>query len=207
VLLIKIIVFYLSSLYRGSWAYSSVEDALTILKATIFSSVSVVIVFSLFFDLKSFGGFIFFVLDFYITLSLVAGFRVSYRIFNSFYKQGSTNNGRKVLIYGAGYRGSTVLKEIRNNEAYSLTPAGFIDDAEEKIGKNMHGIPILGTIEDLDRILENNEISEIIVSSAKIGKDKIRRLTEFCKEKSIAIRQFEFRFYEFPDFEKKLQVK
>jgi UDP-GlcNAc:undecaprenyl-phosphate/decaprenyl-phosphate GlcNAc-1-phosphate transferase len=198
VLLIKVVVFYLSSLYRGSWVYSSIEDALTILKATILSSLSVVIILSLFFSLKSFGGAVFFILDFYLLLSLVAGFRVSYKIFNSFYKQGSTSKGKKILIYGAGYRGSTVLKEIRNNDTYSLSPAGFIDDAPEKLGKNMHGIPILGTIEDLDSIFEDNEISEIIISTAKIGKEKIRRLTEFCKAKNIIIRQFEFRFYEFP---------
>jgi hypothetical protein len=198
VLLIKIATFYFSSLYRRTWAYSSLEDALTILKATAFSSLGSVIVFSLIFKLSSFGGAVFFILDFYLLLTFVAGFRISYRIFNSLYKRGATNRGKRVLIYGAGYRGSTVLKEIRHNDIYSFSPAGFIDDAPDKIGKSMHGVPILGTIEDLDEIFKDNMISEVIISTAKIGKDKIKKLTEFCQQKGIVVRQFEYRFYEFP---------
>ena len=198
VLLLKIVVFYLSSLYRRTWAYSSLEDTLTILKATVFSSLSSVIVFSLIFKLSSFGGVVFFILDFYLLSTFVTGFRISYRVFNSFYKRGAANRGKRVLIYGAGYRGSTVLREIRNNEGYSFSPAGFIDDAPEKIGKNMNGLPILGSVEDLDEILKDNKISEVIISTAKIGKDKIKKLTEFCQQKGISLRQFEYRFYEFP---------
>jgi UDP-GlcNAc:undecaprenyl-phosphate GlcNAc-1-phosphate transferase len=198
VLLLKIVVFYLSSLYRRTWVYSSLEDVLTVLKATVFSSLSSVIVFSLIFKLSSFRGVVFFILDFYLLLTFVTGFRISHRVFNSFYKRGAANRGKKVLIYGAGYRGSTVLREIRQNEAYSFSPAGFIDDAPEKIGKNMNGLPILGSVEDLDEMLKDNKISEIIISTAKIGKDKIKKLTEFCGKKGISLRQFEYRFYEFP---------
>jgi FlaA1/EpsC-like NDP-sugar epimerase len=131
-------------------------------------------------------------------LTFVAGFRISFRIFNSYYKRSFGNRGKKILIYGAGYRGSTVLKEIRNNEAYSYSPAGFIDDAPEKIGKKMSGVPVLGSIDDLDNILKENQIAEIIVSTAKIGRDKIKKLIELCEQKGIIARLFEFRFYEFP---------
>jgi FlaA1/EpsC-like NDP-sugar epimerase len=58
-------------------------------------------------------------------------------------------------------------------------------------------VPVLGSIEDLDEIFRENNISEIIVSTTKIGRDKIKRLTEFGKQKGIVIRQYEYRFYEF----------
>lgn len=197
-LLSKIIILYLSGLYKGSWTYSSLEEILNIFGAILLSSLGALFVFSFVFGIDAFGGLIFFVLDFYLMLTLVGGFRFSYRIVSSYYERGFANKGKKVLIYGAGRGGSTVLKEIRHNGNYLFTPIGFIDDDPSKRGRVMHGCPIFGPLEQLENILGKNEISEIIISTGKIGRDKIRKLTEFCKQKGIIVRQFEFRFYEFP---------
>ncbi len=197
ILLIKIIVFYVSGLYKGFWEFSSLEEFFKILGAIFLSSLVLVLVFSQIYGLGTFGGLSYFVLDLYLLLTLVGGFRGSYRVLNNYYHKRIAQKSIKVLIYGAGYRGSTVIKEIRHNGSYMFFPVGFIDDDPNKKGRMIHGCPILGSIEDLDKITIKNEISEIIISTAKIGKDRIRRLTEFCKDKGIIIRQFEYRFYEF----------
>src|SRR4030042_2394343 len=197
-LLFKMIIFYLFGLYRETWAHFSLEEILSLIGGMVCSSLSLIIIAALIFGLDAFGGIIFFVVDFYLLLTLVGGFRVSYRIINSYYKKGFADKGKKVVIYGAGYRGSTVLKEIRNNTSYIFLPLGFIDDDPGKKGKILHGCPILGSFNDLDEISSGNEISEIIISTAKIGKEKINKLTEFCRKRQINVRQFEFRFYEFP---------
>jgi len=197
-LLSKMIIFYLFGLYRETWAHFSLEEILSLIGGMVCSSLSLVIIAALIFGLDAFGGIIFFVLDFYLLLTLVGGFRVSYRILNTYYKKSFAQKGKKVVIYGAGYRGSTVLKEIRNNTSYRFLPLGFIDDDPGKKGKILHGCPILGSFDDLEEISSGDDVSEIIISTAKIGKEKINKLTEFCRKKQINVRQFEFRFYEFP---------
>jgi UDP-GlcNAc:undecaprenyl-phosphate GlcNAc-1-phosphate transferase len=197
VLLVKIVVFHFSGLYKRSWVYSRLEDALAVLKATFLSSLISVVVLAFIFKLESFGGIVLFVLDFYLLLTGVAGLRISHHVFISYYRRSAAQRGKKVLIYGAGGRGSTVLREIRKNGNYTFSPAGFMDDSPEKKGIQMQGVPVLGSIEDLDEIFRENNISEIIVSTTKIGRDKIKRLTEFGKQKGIVIRQYEYRFYEF----------
>jgi UDP-GlcNAc:undecaprenyl-phosphate GlcNAc-1-phosphate transferase len=197
-LLVKIVVFYLSGFYRKSWAYSSLEEVLSILGTIFLSSLVCVLAGELFFGIAAFGGPVFFVLDFYILLTLAGGFRLSYRVLTSYYKKGIVPRGKNVLIYGAGNRGSTILKEIRHNGNYSAVPVGFIDDHPGKKGRVLHGCQILGSINDLEEIMDNHEVSEIIVSTTKIAKDKILRLSDFCRQKRIPLRQFEFRFYEFP---------
>ena len=196
VLAMKIVIFYLLGLYKGSWKYSSVEDIIKIVKALIFSSISTIFLLTLIFGIKSFGGFIFFLIDFYLSLSFVAGSRISYRIIYSFYNRNSSNKGKKVLIYGAGYKGSMLLKEIKHNGYLSYLPVGFVDDDRDKKGRIQHGYPILGSSGDLERILSKNEISEIIISTQKIRKDRLKKLTEFCKLKGIAIKQFGLKFDE-----------
>ncbi len=197
ILLVKILVFYFSDVYKGSWDSFSFEDILPIFKATFLSSLISIIVLALIFNLASFGGLVLFVLDFYLLLTFVAGLRLARPVFMSFYKRSGEDKGKKIIIYGAGYRGSTVLREIRNNGTYACCPAGFIDDSPDKKGKMMQGVPVLGTLEDLDDIFRKNDIAEIIVSTAKIGKDRISRLTDFARQKGVIIRQFEYRFYEF----------
>ena len=196
-LLTKIIVFYLLGIYKISWFYSSLEEVMKIIGAVFLSSLTAFSISMLVVGIQSFGGLAFFIIDFYLVLTFAGGLRVSYRILNVYYKKGLVNKGKKLLIYGAGYRGSSALKEIRDNGSYMFLPVGFIDDDPGKKGKTIHGCPILGSIEDIGRISTENEISEIVVSSPKIGKDKIKRMIEFCKSRGIVLRQFEFRFYEF----------
>jgi len=197
-LALKIIVFYLSGLYKGTWQYSGIEDIVKILKALVLSSIGVLFVAVIFFGIRPFGGIIFFVMDFYLLLTFVIGVRTSHIAVNFFYRRSSASEKKKIIIYGAGARGSILFKEIRRNGSYFSAPVGFIDDDVKKKGKFLHDCPILGTIKNLSNIVRKHEVSEIIVSTDKIGREKIEKLTEFCKKRDIILRQFEFRFYEFP---------
>jgi len=93
VFVIKIIIFYLSGLYKGTWKFSSIEDLIKIGKSLIFSSICSSLLLTLIFGFKSFGGLIFFILDFYLLLSLIGGSRISYRLIDYHYHKKDTNEG------------------------------------------------------------------------------------------------------------------
>ncbi len=199
VLFTKITIFYLMGLYKGEWLYSSIEDLLLAGKTLVLATLASDILLGFIFGLNPFGGFVFFLLDFYLLSTFVIGFRASFRIVNNLYSKDAESRGKKVLIYGAGHRGSIALKEIKYNGSYFASPIGFIDDDFQKKGKMIHNCPILGSIEEIEEIALNKEIEEIVISTDKIGKDKIGKLLDFCKRKGIIMRQFEFRFYDFPE--------
>jgi FlaA1/EpsC-like NDP-sugar epimerase len=197
VLLFKLGAFYFSRLYLGSWIQAKLDDLLGVLKVIVLSSLGVTIGLSLVFGMRAFGS-IFFILDFYFTLTILIGFRISYRVVYGVYNRAASTKEKRVLIYGAGQRASTVIQEIRRNHSYAFAPIGFIDDDPDKIGRLAYGCPVLGSAGDLDEILTKHQILEIIISTEKIGRDKIGKLVEFCKQRGIALRQFEYRFYDFP---------
>lgn len=197
-LLLKVVIFILTGVYKKSWNYPSLEEMVGLLGAVFLSSLVSVLGMELVFGIDRFGGLAFFVLDFYILLTLAAGFRFSYRILTNYYRKGLSERGKKVLIYGAGYKGSSVLKEIRHNGDYPVNPVGYLDDDPAKKGKSIHGCPVLGSVEELEEILTRNEISEVIVSTGKIARNRIKKLVDLCKQRGIIVRQFEYRFYEFP---------
>ena len=129
------------------------------------------------------------------------GYRLSFKLVRRLYNGNFGSKGKKVLIYGAGYKGSVALEEMKKNGASFLSPVGFIDDDTDKIGTIFHSFPVLGPFEDIERLVAQNNIAEILVSTDKIEKEKIGKLLEFCKQKGIMMRQFEFRFYEFPQLD------
>ena len=117
ILILKIVIFYFSELYKRTWGHSSFEDIVRVIKAVFISSLAEVFILAIIFRLGLFGGIVFFMLDFYLLLTFVAGFRMSYRVLFSFYNPESTKRGKKVLIYGAGHKGSVLLEEIKHNKA------------------------------------------------------------------------------------------
>lgn len=201
VLILKVAVFFLCGLYKRSWFHFSVEDLLTLGKSLVLSSFGSLLLLSLVFGLGSFNGILFFLVDFYITATFVMGYRISFKMVLSLYNRNGGSKGKKVLIYGAGHKGGVALEELKKNDHTSLSPIGFIDDDTEKIGKIVHNFPILGSIEDIEMLVSQNDIAEILVSTDKIAKEKIGKLLDFCRKKSIVMRQFEFRFYEFPQLD------
>ena len=197
VLLFKICVFYFGHLYRRAWFSARLGDFLATLKVVLISSLLSAFGLAMIFGARTFGS-IFFVLDFYFLMTFMFGSRISYRVISLAYRRPESQKEKKVLIYGAGENGLAVLQEIRQNDAYIFSPIGFIDDDYHKIGRLIHGCPVLGSIDDLGRILKNHSALEIIISTNKINREKIAGLIDLCKEQRITLRRFEFRFYEFP---------
>ena len=77
---LKLAAFYIFNLYRGMWRYTSIGDLLNIIKAASLSSL-VLIAFILFqYRFLGFSRSVF-VIDWFLTILLVAGFRISVRLF------------------------------------------------------------------------------------------------------------------------------
>ena len=71
---------------------------------------------------------------------------------------------RRVLVIGAGRSGCTMAKIIKNIYPAPYILIGFIDDDEQKIGKNFEGLPVLGNSESLLKVIEKEHITDLIFS-------------------------------------------
>ena len=56
---------------------------------------------------------------------------------------------KRFLIVGAGNTGESLLREIHRMSVAEYEVVGFIDDDPVKQGISIHGIPVLGTVEQL----------------------------------------------------------
>ncbi len=68
----------------------------------------------------------------------------------------------KVAIVGAGRVGVTLAEDLMNNPASSYVPRCFVDTNQEKIGRQIHGIPVLQEDEHIAERLQEHEVQEVV---------------------------------------------
>jgi FlaA1/EpsC-like NDP-sugar epimerase len=189
---LKLAVFFAFGLYRGMWRYTSVRDFWLIMQATVVSSLLATFIMIY---LNRFEGYsrAVFIIDGILTFLLVGGLRMVIRSYFAIYS-GSRNDPdslikthfKNVLIIGAGDAGEKILREIKENYQLHYKVIGFIDDDPVKKGKSIHGIPVLGNVDNLADILDDEEVQEILVAVPSASGDQIRRIVEACQRCAVS---------------------
>lgn len=187
-LFVKMAVFLAMGVYRGLWRYTSVGDLIVFLKAVALSSVASLIVVLFAFRFAGFSRIVF-VVDGVLMFMFLAGSRLAFRLFRQMLPANSWQNGRRVLIYGAGDGGELLLRELRNNSELQLSPVGFLDDDPAKGGKVIHGLRVFGGNGDVARVCEQQSVQEIVISSLKMSDDRIEELVRHCAERQISVKR------------------
>jgi exopolysaccharide biosynthesis polyprenyl glycosylphosphotransferase len=96
--------------------------------------------------------------------------------------------GKPVLIMGAGLIGSQVARRLDNHPEYGLAPVGFLDDDPRSIAEvGGRDVPVLGTAEDLDKIVERTGVRDLIVAFSSVADARISRLIQRCQELGIEV--------------------
>ncbi len=190
ILLIKIPVFYFFGLYRGMWRYMSTTDVINLIKASLFS---LMLTISLVLTVNRFEGMsrsIFF-LDAIFTFLLISGHRFAIRFF---YKNVSgsrklipdlplsAGSRKRLLLIGAGDAAEMIVREVDNNSSLPYEIVGLVDDNPNKIGLKIHGVPILGLVEDLQDHIERAAAKEVLIAISSGTGSQLKRLVEICQK-------------------------
>lgn len=88
---------------------------------------------------------------------------------------------KRTVIIGAGAAGRIVLQEINANVNLSNRVVCFVDDNPEKQNKYILGIPIVGSLDDLEKVIIEYHVQEAIFAIRELDeyrqKEIIERLT------------------------------
>src|SRR5206468_12604625 len=115
-----------------------------------------------------------FITDAIVLIFFMGGIRLIRRIYQEL---GKPEQGKRVMIYGAGDAGEMIVRDMKNNAAfYHYNPIGFGDDDPEEIGRRIHGIRILGTGADLPQIMAKEKPDEILVVTPQPEPAAVREL-------------------------------
>lgn len=173
---------YAFNLYNSLWKYASIDEMISILLASFTGSIALYII-SIFADSVQFPR-SFYPMFALLNVTFIGGSRYTYRtlrrIKNIHIKDYAARS--KVLIIGAGKAGSMVIKELYNNPQIKKKPVAFIDDDIKKAWGKIHGVPVVGTREDIGRIVKEKKIDEIIIAMPSSEKRNLKEIIDICKE-------------------------
>ncbi len=187
-MMIKLTTFYYMGLYQSVWRYVSVRDMLDIVKGVLLSSF---VILSFIVLLSRFEGFSrsVFLIDTVFTLILIGGSRGLLRVLRE-YLENYRKEGRRVFIIGAGDAGELVLREIRSNKEMDYQVVGFIDDDPKKLSVRIHGVPVLGSSEELKSLASENGVEEALVAIPSAKEDQLLRIGSRCREAGLSFSVF-----------------
>jgi len=99
-------------------------------------------------------------------------------------------NLRRVLIIGANDRAAHLSEVLRSGQYYEYTIEGFLEDDPERVPVlEKTGVPFLGKIDELDRVLECRTIHEIYVClPVRSHSQTIQHIAHRCEDADVSVR-------------------
>jgi FlaA1/EpsC-like NDP-sugar epimerase len=171
--------FWYFGLYRGVWRFASIPDLLRILKAVAAGVLVTAAVVFLFNRLEGVPRSVF-LLDGILLLLLLGGPRLAYRWLKD--RHLYSGDGKRALIVGAGRAGEMLVRDMLRDASSPYRPAALVDDNRRKVGKDIHGLPVVGTCDDITQVVSDFEIDLIVIALPSATTAQIRRVVEICEK-------------------------
>lgn len=181
---IQVVSFYVFGLYRGVWRFASLPDLSRIIKAILVGGFFLISVLFLSTRLENIPRSVFPIYSMGL-LILLGGARFGFRWLKD-NKGMFQETEQKVLIVGAGTAGEAIARDLLRSFSV-LRPVVFIDDDPKKIGRDIHGIPVLGKIDQVEKIVKKFKIDRILVAIPSANAAKMRRIISFCEKTKMPI--------------------
>lgn len=184
----QIAALYASGLYRRSWETFGLRDLTPVLRGVVMGSVLSVLAVTYLYRLEGFSRGVF-VLDALLLGIAISATRASFQAMSLVVSTRSKRSSR-VLVYGAGAFGQTLVREIRANAHWGLNPVAFLDDDPLKAHRWIMGVPVRGALSDLEGTMQRYAIDEVLLSSPSINGSVEHRIREVCSHLQRPVRRF-----------------
>ncbi len=181
---IRLIALRMFNLNRGWWHFSGVSEAIDILKAVTLGSLAFW-VFMRTLGILSFPRSIY-LLEWVLTAGFLAGARLLSRVLaNSTLENAQAS--KKVILIGAGFAAQMVIREVEQPGS-EFEVIGCVDDDPTKLGIRIHGVPVLGRVDQLPELLPRYSANEVLIAVPSATGEQMQRFVECCHRARIPSR-------------------
>ncbi len=118
-----------------------------------------------------------------IQLLLMLGLRLVYRVVRR--DSAQRHRSHRAVILGAGSAGVTAMREITYSDLYDTRIIGFIDKNKQKVKKRLSGVVVLGTDDDMPRIVKQYNIDTAYIAIKNITKQDLKEMIERCRQMNL----------------------
>ncbi len=172
--------------HRGEWRFVSLPDLSLIVRSVLVGTTAIAFTLFLVAERLMFVPRSTPVLYALILGLLMCSSRLIYRLFKD--RHFSTRSGRKVVILGAGAAGEQLLRDLRRNHPNRYNIVAFLDDDDEKIGRQIHRVPIVASPDVLQDLIYRWDIDLVLIAVPSANEEQMQRLVNICESTGVEFR-------------------
>ncbi len=181
---VNVSIYYLLGMYRQVWRYANVNSALLIGKCTFVASSVLAACVYLFYqriDVPLSIPALFFLLS----TCLIILTKFSWRFWVTLKSPVIPASKESCLIYGAGLAGEILARHLKNSPDFPYAARGFIDDDRNLRRRQMHGLKVLGSGDDLGRLAALYNIKTVLIAIHAAPGKVIKEVVSRCQQEGI----------------------
>ena len=185
-ILISLLCLLFFGAYSGVWWYASLNDLFSVLKGnTIGVLINALFLFIV--NIRIHPRSIY-VIHWFVSIAGICAVRLGLRYLRDYGVPRPVDRvapARNVLLVGADDAGEALLRGLQSNYREELLPIGFLDIDKDKKGLKIHGVPVLGTVDEFESILDGMQVEEVIFASPALDDQTILGIASRCYQRGI----------------------
>lgn len=199
-IVLRCLLFTFFDVYRLIPRYASTADFMAILKATTLGTVIVALCNGIVIPFLPAVNWLYaheghiqriawpiVIMEWALTLILVGGTRFIQRTWHlKFLDQKPAEDVRRVLIVGAGDAGEMVARQMRASATFQAV--GFLDDDPDKIGRLIHGLPVIGPLDEIGQVVKDYAVDEVLIAIPGIAPHRLQELIGRCEHTPVSFK-------------------
>src|ERR1700741_576614 len=183
VVLIRLLSFRYSDLYRVRGEFSFFDDGVRIFKATAIGSLLIVAAAFLYRGGFEFRAFSYarsvFVADFVFVLLAVGALRFFMRAVQTLVRSRQINL-IPTLVVGRGPEASLFIREMRERPSLGYRVIGVVDTRSVDSQLTYEDVPVIGSLESLPEVIRDSGANEVIIADADVNADTLFEVMMRC---------------------------
>ena len=186
VLVIQTLLFWKFNLYRGIWRFASLPDLWNIFRASVLGAMIITLTLFIVFRLAGVPRSVLLLYPILLII-LLGGPRLGYRLWKDrTLNLGAGTEGKGIFIIGAGRAGEMLAREMRREGLY--TPVGFLDDNPALHKTEIHGIRVLGSVNDIEYYAQKFEPEFIVIAVPSASNEQMQKIVEMAENTRLPVR-------------------
>ncbi|HEV8680997.1 MAG TPA: nucleoside-diphosphate sugar epimerase/dehydratase [Stellaceae bacterium] len=180
------VAFLITGLYRGIWRYASLPDLFAIARAATLTVLVFLPVMFLFTRLDALPRSLL-LIDWLVLIALLGGPRLGYRLFKDrgldHLLESSRGARVPVLLISTKEGADTFIRETVRDRNSVYRVVGMLSDTPSRVGRQIYGVPVLGTIDALDSVVaaldrRGRRPQKLVITAQGLSGAEIRHLLD-----------------------------
>jgi FlaA1/EpsC-like NDP-sugar epimerase len=112
--------------------------------------------------------------------------RFQHRLFS--WRRKIDRTASRVAVVGAGSAGASIVREMKRSANTGVAPVVVIDDDVRKQGRSLLGVPVVGDIANLGRVVERFHADEVLLAVPSADRQVIRAVMQGAERAKVPLK-------------------